>query len=139
MFFQEMRQNRCIVLTTHFMEEADILGDRIAMMASGRIKCCGTPLFLKKYYGTGYTLKLTTSGGEGGNKEILDVVQSFIPRANMENDNSNSNSKNNQQSEITICLPNDDKTLEIFPNLFSKLNEDKEPLGIITVGLSLST
>jgi len=40
------------------MEEADILGDRIAIMANGRIQRCGSPAFLKKYYGTGYTPSL---------------------------------------------------------------------------------
>lgn len=30
------KQNRIIILTTHFMEEADILGDRIAIMTKGR-------------------------------------------------------------------------------------------------------
>ena len=33
------------------MDEADVLGDRIAIMADGAIKCCGTSLFLKKLYG----------------------------------------------------------------------------------------
>ena len=33
------------------MDEADILGDRIAIMIDGVIKCCGTSLFLKKRYG----------------------------------------------------------------------------------------
>jgi len=48
---QGMRGQRTIVLTTHYMEEADVLGDRIAIMAEGQVKCCGSPLFLKKYYG----------------------------------------------------------------------------------------
>ena len=46
-----MRGKRTIVLTTHFMEEADILGDRVAIMSNGKIECYGTPMFLKKYYG----------------------------------------------------------------------------------------
>jgi hypothetical protein len=33
------------------MDEADVLGDRIAIMAEGVVKCCGTSLFLKKLYG----------------------------------------------------------------------------------------
>ena len=33
------KQDRVIILTTHFMDEADILGDRIAIMSSGKIKC----------------------------------------------------------------------------------------------------
>lgn len=39
------------MITTHFMEEADVLGDRIAIMDHGQVKCYGTPLFLKKAYG----------------------------------------------------------------------------------------
>lgn len=45
------RTGRTILLSTHFMDEADALGNRIAIMAEGVIQCCGTPLFLKKKYG----------------------------------------------------------------------------------------
>ncbi len=48
--------NRTIMLTTHFMDEADVLGDRIAIMADGRLQCVGSSLFLKKKYGCGYQL-----------------------------------------------------------------------------------
>jgi ABC-type multidrug transport system ATPase subunit len=37
------------------MDEADILGDRIAIMADGVVKCSGTSMFLKKLYGTVHT------------------------------------------------------------------------------------
>jgi hypothetical protein len=37
-------------------DEADILGDRIAIMADGRLQCVGSSLFLKAAYGVGYTL-----------------------------------------------------------------------------------
>jgi hypothetical protein len=33
------------------MEEADILGDRIAVIAHGRLQCIGSAMFLKKQYG----------------------------------------------------------------------------------------
>jgi len=33
------------------MEEADVLGDRIAIMNHGQVICYGTSLFLKKAYG----------------------------------------------------------------------------------------
>lgn len=45
------KRGRTILLTTHFMDEADLLGDRIAIMAGGELQCCGSPLFLKKKYG----------------------------------------------------------------------------------------
>lgn len=47
----EWRTSRTILITTHFMEEADALGDWIAIMSDGRLKCYGTPIFLKKKYG----------------------------------------------------------------------------------------
>jgi len=34
----KMKQNRVIIMTTHSMEEADILGDNIAIMAKGQLK-----------------------------------------------------------------------------------------------------
>lgn len=52
------RQNRIIILTTHFMDEADILGDRIAIMSDGKLRCAGSPLFLKKIFGSGYQLTI---------------------------------------------------------------------------------
>lgn len=50
------KNDRIIILTTHYMDEADILGDRIAIMAEGKVQCCGTSLFLKNKYGVGYNL-----------------------------------------------------------------------------------
>lgn len=38
------------------MDEADLLGDRIAIISHGKLKCCGSPLFLKSTYGDGYKL-----------------------------------------------------------------------------------
>lgn len=45
-----------IVLTTHSMEEADLLCDDVHIMADGRLVASGTPLTLKTQYGVGYTL-----------------------------------------------------------------------------------
>ena len=42
---QKSKSGRTVVLTTHFMEEADLLGDRIAIMAEGKLACCGSSLF----------------------------------------------------------------------------------------------
>lgn len=59
---EERKSGRCIVLTTHHMEEADILADRKAVMAAGRIRCLGTSLFLKSKFGIGYYLEVQLSG-----------------------------------------------------------------------------
>jgi len=48
---QEERHGRTMILSTHFMDEADLLGDRIAILANGRLQCFGSSMFLKKKYG----------------------------------------------------------------------------------------
>ena len=40
------------------MDEADILGDRIAIISHGKLRCCGSSLFLKTKFGDGYHLTL---------------------------------------------------------------------------------
>ena len=45
-----MRERRTIVLSTHFMEEADALSDRILIMVNGKIRADGTSLQLKNQY-----------------------------------------------------------------------------------------
>jgi ATP-binding cassette subfamily A (ABC1) protein 3 len=46
----ECRKTKTILISTHFMEEADILGDRIAIMANGSLQCYDTPMRLKIKY-----------------------------------------------------------------------------------------
>ena len=53
------KKDKIIILTTHYMDEADELGDRIAVMSRGKLKCCGTSLFLKKRFGLGVLLEIS--------------------------------------------------------------------------------
>lgn len=58
-------KGRTILLSTHYMDEADILGDRIAIISNGQLKCCGSSMFLKNNIGDGYHLILVKAeGGE---------------------------------------------------------------------------
>uniref|UniRef100_T1J7T4 ATP-binding cassette sub-family A member 2 n=1 Tax=Strigamia maritima TaxID=126957 RepID=T1J7T4_STRMM len=50
------KKGKTILLSTHHMDEADILGDRIAIISNGQLKCCGSALFLKNNLGDGYHL-----------------------------------------------------------------------------------
>uniref|UniRef100_A0A8C6UGH4 Zgc:172302 n=1 Tax=Neogobius melanostomus TaxID=47308 RepID=A0A8C6UGH4_9GOBI len=57
------RKERTIILSTHYMDEAELLGDRIAIISQGRLCCCGTPLFLKSRLGSGYYLTVVKRDG----------------------------------------------------------------------------
>ncbi|CAL8112749.1 unnamed protein product [Orchesella dallaii] len=128
----QIRGERTIVLTTHFMEEADVLGDRIAIMASGTLQCCGSPSFLKKFYGAGYTLSMTIVNGSDKNA-ILSTVHRHIEDAHFKASHSNN------MSEISIVLPSESNTSSKFPRMFAELTERQNELGIKEVGVGWTT
>jgi len=52
------RSRRTIILTTHYLDEADFLADDIAIMYKGRLRASGTSASLKHTHGDGYTVKM---------------------------------------------------------------------------------
>lgn len=52
------RSRRTIIMTTHFLDEADYLADDIAIMYKGALRASGTSASLKHAHGNGYTVKL---------------------------------------------------------------------------------
>lgn len=73
--FQRHKRDRVMILTTHHMDEADLLGDRVAVLSKGKVRVCGTSLFLKRQFGLGYHLnmlvrnQLNTSDRSGREEE----------------------------------------------------------------------
>ena len=57
----EARRSKTILLSTHYMEEADCTADRIVIISKGTVHCYGTPVFLKNSFGTGYQLRVQKS------------------------------------------------------------------------------
>lgn len=58
-----LNKDRTIILCTHYMDEAELLGDRIAIISQGKLCCCGSPLFLKSQLGSGYYLTVVKKEG----------------------------------------------------------------------------
>ncbi|KAK7101563.1 hypothetical protein V1264_019927 [Littorina saxatilis] len=124
---QRHRAGRTMLLTTHFMDEADLLGDRIAIMAEGVVQCCGSSMFLKKLYGTGYHLVLVKTPSCHVDK-VTSVIQQHIPAARFESE---------INTELSYLLPDDQAAL--FPDLFRQLETRKEELGIGGFGTTATT
>ncbi|MCP5108440.1 MAG: ATP-binding cassette domain-containing protein [bacterium] len=125
------KRDRCIILTTHFMDEADVLGDRIAIMSGGKIKCCGTSLFLKRLYGVGYTFTVSLKAGTttGDVQEDIDsIVLKRIQKSSV---------VSVAGGEICYRLPFEETPK--FPDLFGALDESKEETGIENYGISVTT
>ena len=48
---QGLKHHHTIVIATNRMDEAEYLGDRVALLSHGKIICYGTPNYLKEQYG----------------------------------------------------------------------------------------
>lgn len=73
------KQDRGVILTTHSMEEAEVLCDRIGIIANGSLQCIGNSKELKAKYGGTYVLTVTTAAGE---EEVERLVRFISPSAN---------------------------------------------------------
>ena len=73
---RNIKANRVVCLTTHDMQEADALSDRIAVMAEGRLRALGSALFLKNHYGKGYQLKITVAPDDV--QQLTDAVEQYL-------------------------------------------------------------
>ncbi|KAL8042210.1 hypothetical protein ABFX02_09G035400 [Erythranthe guttata] len=73
------KQNRAIILTTHSMEEAEHLCDRLGIFVDGSLQCVGNPKELKGRYGGSYVFAMTTSPTH--EEEVEKLVQQLSPNA----------------------------------------------------------
>uniref|UniRef100_A0AAQ5XM51 ABC transporter domain-containing protein n=1 Tax=Amphiprion ocellaris TaxID=80972 RepID=A0AAQ5XM51_AMPOC len=141
------KQGRTIILSTHHMDEADILGDRIAIISHGKMRCCGSSLFLKKCFGSGYYLTLVRDGTEKMAAQrsgmiqakkarqvnltaVGELVRRHVPEAVF---------LESIGQEITYILPYGGARDGTFAHLFQDLDRAMNNLGLTSYGISDTT
>ena len=75
--FELKSRNKTIFLTTHYMDEADILSDRLAIIDHGKIIAEGTPEHLKETIGKGDLLTFKTEGPKEKLLESINEIKTF--------------------------------------------------------------
>ncbi|CAM9145594.1 unnamed protein product [Choristocarpus tenellus] len=125
---QRGRKGRCVLLTTHFMDEAEHLGDRVAMLSEGLLRCVGSPLFLKSRFGLGYNVTLVKAGEDFAAPVLDALVRSHIPTADQ---------LMAAGGEVTYRLAREFSPR--FPALFRELEARRESLGVGGYGVSVTT
>ncbi|KAN0022030.1 hypothetical protein ACTFIU_004184 [Dictyostelium citrinum] len=128
-FIISKKKGKTIILSTHYMDEADLLGDTISIIAHGKLKCNGSPLFLKNRFGVGYLLTITKKSGQLFNKDsVLELTHQYIKQAHILSD---------AGTELSIRLPME--SLPMFSQYFKHLEDCKDQLLIDSYGISIST
>lgn len=125
------RKRRTILLTTHHMDEADILSDQVAIIHKGNLLCEGSPITLKTRFGCGYQLAISRSSGRGSDSglstsdasltsnnfsvDLIDDIREFVPSAVIVSDESDL---------MVINLPHrsEDGQVYDFAALYQKLD-----------------
>ena len=79
---QRFKKGRCVVMTTHQMDEADVLGDEVCIMSDGRMHVIGTPLYLKDKHGSGYRI-LLSARTKTRVAEVKEEVAALCPNAKL--------------------------------------------------------
>jgi ATP-binding cassette subfamily A (ABC1) protein 3 len=162
----KIRKNRVIIMTTHSMEEASILADRIGILAGGKLLCSGSSLFLKQQYEIGYTLTLKKNiVGDINDRDDMIAIQdplddygsisvarfdSVVSKSIFVKTYSGKNIRNwikkacpsaslamDTTSEIAFKIPM--THTEFIPELLDFLEKKKENLGILTWSIGLTT
>ncbi|XP_043640765.1 phospholipid-transporting ATPase ABCA3 [Drosophila teissieri] len=120
-----LRKEKAILVTTHYMEEAEVLGDTICILANGKLQSIGSPLQLKRKSGIGYRLKLEVNDFTLHEAEIMEIIHNFVPTARV---------LNVVQPTVYICLPYAYKNC--FAQMLYKLETKSNDLGINTISMT---
>uniref|UniRef100_A0A8B9HX73 P-type phospholipid transporter n=1 Tax=Astyanax mexicanus TaxID=7994 RepID=A0A8B9HX73_ASTMX len=151
------RTGRTVILSTHHMDEADLLSDRVAIISKGQLHCCGSPLFLKNCFGVGFYLTLVrrikdlrkkevsyqpiTDRGRGYNSShrpstphttwsyliVTVLIHHHVPEAKL---------IEMIGQEMTYLLPNKGFKHRSYASLFRELEETLGDMGLSSFGIS---
>ncbi|PRP83974.1 ABC transporter A family protein [Planoprotostelium fungivorum] len=78
---REKKGGKLIFLTTHSMEEAEVLGEKVAIMVDGQLKSVGSSLHLKNKHATGYRLQLIAV--DDREDDVVEFMMHLIPQAQL--------------------------------------------------------
>ncbi|XP_027860620.1 retinal-specific phospholipid-transporting ATPase ABCA4a isoform X2 [Xiphophorus couchianus] len=159
------RLGRTVIMSTHHMDEADLLSDRVAIISQGRLCCCGSPIFLKNCFGAGFYLTLVRRMKHEPPNASCDCTQDCSCKcskcskfkANQEESQTPDRQLDgNMESitalvhhhvpqaclieaigqELTFLLPNRDFQPRTYASLFRELEETLVDIGLSSFGVS---
>jgi hypothetical protein len=128
-----MRHGRVILLSTHFMEEADALSDRIVILSHGQIRVDEHTSVLKERYAGGYKLIVATNTNTD-HEQLLERLAAALPDATLAS-----------RSDFQLVIESNEPVSGAFLHALAQLDElqtnkciDNYAVGSTTLGCSRS-
>ena len=120
-FLKKYKKGRIILLTTHFLDEAEYLGDRIGIMSDGELICLGTSSFLKSKYPCGFNINLLINSkifNEKNKIQFFKELLKYEPKAEI---------KVASKGLLSITIQSNNENIN---DIFKYIEESKSSLGI---------
>jgi len=95
-------------------------------MGEGKIRCCGTSLFLKSKFGTGFKINFIKER-DIGYEDIINFVKQRIPNANLV-----------EYSDVNIVIEIPRENIDKLSQLFRDLEQNKDKLKFNNYGFGSS-
>ncbi|XP_061143427.1 glucosylceramide transporter ABCA12 [Syngnathus typhle] len=130
------KKRHTIIMSTHHLDEAEMLSDRIAFLERGGLKCCGSPFYLKDKLGQGYKLTLTKKvqideSERFDDAEMKAFIHAHVPEARL---------KEAQGNDLIYSLPPfTSTTASSYSSLLSALDINLDDLQLGGYGISDTT
>jgi len=120
-FLKEFKKNKIIILTTHSLDEAEYLGDKIGIMKNGQYICSGSSSFLKSKYPCGFNLNLLIDSNicnDDVKQKLYKELIQYEPTLEI---------KINSKSIFSINIQSNNKKIK---DIFNVIMSHKEEYGI---------
>ena len=120
-FLKNYKAGKIILLTTHFLDEAEYLGDRIGIMTDGEYLCCGTSSYLKSKYPCGFNINLLINSkifNENYKSQFYQEISKYEPNCEI---------KVASKAIFSINISSNNKSIK---EIFDYIENTKDQYGI---------
>ncbi|KAI8835146.1 P-loop containing nucleoside triphosphate hydrolase protein [Chytriomyces cf. hyalinus JEL632] len=143
----KLKKGRVTLLTTHMMDEADLVADRKAILTKGRVVCQGTSVFLKHQFEIGYKLDVAYRPSQSSHLHMVSLVHKYIPSATCVSGAGslqrvpvntvpvNRRAASAGEAVLVFSLP--PSTAVNFPRLFTGLDKQVSGGAVLYYGISM--
>lgn len=121
------KKGRSILITTHAMDVAEILGDRIGILSEGVLKCCGSSAYLKKELAGSYRLVIIKRINCKTAK-LCRFMQKYISDIKVDSD-----------VGAQLCFMLDKRYASVIEPMLQDLEENQDNLEIQSFRISMPT